>query len=261
LKINAALTKRGLNGNMSQKRLFLINILACLIVAVTVSLTAIFARVPDLEDDPVAPLPDEPHMHSYWAFFLINDQNPLPADYEPELEVIDFTNSQEFYLDARAAPSAIEMLAAAESDNVRLRVVSAYRSRQRQVENFNNYVERLVREQGISEEEAIIITSSQIAQPGASEHNAGLALDILSEDWFRHNDDVTEDFDKTPEFRWLAANSWKYGFILRYPRNKEEVTGFIYEPWHFRYVGVDVAEQIFNSGLTLEEYVEMYPPE
>jgi D-alanyl-D-alanine carboxypeptidase len=243
---------------MSQKRLFLTNIIACLVFAVTVSLTVIFAHAPDAEES-AEPVPQDQSIHSYWAFFLINDENPLPEDFLPELEVIDFTGSREFYLDARAAPFAVEMLAAAEDDGVILRVVSAYRSRQRQLENFNNYVARLVREHGMSEDEAIVLTASQIALPGASEHNAGLAVDILSADWFLYHDDVTEEFERTPEFRWLIENSWRFGFILRYPRGKEDVTGFIYEPWHFRYVGIDIAEQMVNSGLTLEEYISLYP--
>jgi D-alanyl-D-alanine carboxypeptidase len=244
------------------RKLFLINISACLIIAAALSFTVIIAYAPNAGDGVYdisqAPQQDE-NIRAYWAYFLINDENPLPAGYTPELEVIDFTNSREFYLDARAAPAAVQMLTAAEDDGVKLRVVSAFRSQQRQLENFNNYVERLIREHGINEEEAIILTASQIARPGASEHNAGLAVDILSADWFLYNNDVNEEFERTPEFRWLAENSWKYGFILRYPRGKEEVTGFIYEPWHFRYVGVDIAEQIVNSGLALEEYIEMYP--
>jgi D-alanyl-D-alanine carboxypeptidase len=229
-----------------------------MVAAVALSLTVIIAYAPDAPPQPEPPAADE-NIRSYWAYFLINDAHPLPRDYQPELEVIDFTNSREFYLDARAAPAAVEMLAAAEADGVTLRVVSAFRSQQRQLENFNNYVERLIREQGMSEVEAIVLTASQIARPGASEHNAGVALDILSANWFLYNSDVTEAFEQTSEFRWLEENSWKYGFILRYPRGKEDVTGFIYEPWHFRYVGVDIAEQILNSGLALEEYIEMYP--
>ncbi|MDR2558798.1 MAG: M15 family metallopeptidase [Oscillospiraceae bacterium] len=245
---------------MSQKRLLLMNLCILIIATVAFSLTVIFAHTPDVEDGFCIIPQEESHIHFYWAYSLINDDNPLPADYLPELEVIDFTNSREFYLDSRAAPYATAMLAAAESDGVALRVVSAFRSQQRQLENFNNYVERLINEHGISVEEATILTASQIAQPGASEHNAGVAVDILNADWFLYNNDVTEEFERTPEFRWLAENSWKYGFILRYPQGKEEVTGFIYEPWHFRYVGIDVAEQIKNSGLTLEEYIDLYPP-
>ncbi|MCL2697246.1 MAG: M15 family metallopeptidase [Oscillospiraceae bacterium] len=244
---------------MSQKRLILINTIACFVVAAAVSLTVIFTHAPDIPE-PAEPASREESMYSYWAFILINNENPLPAYYEPELEVIDFTSTREFYLDKRAAPFAIEMLSAAESDSIALRVVSAYRSHQRQLENFNNYVARLIAEHDMGEEEAALLTSSQIAQPGASEHNAGLAIDILSTDWFLHNDDVTEEFERTPEFRWLAENSWKYGFILRYPKGKEDVTGFIYEPWHFRYVGTALAEQIVNSGLTLDEYIDLYPP-
>jgi D-alanyl-D-alanine carboxypeptidase len=258
---------------MSRKQL-IFNITACFVAAAAVALTVVFTREPaggvpdaltnnlaaDSESPADSELPVEPNIRSYWAFFLINAENLLPADYEPELAPIAFSDHRDFYLDKRAAPFAIEMLSAAEADGINLVVSGAYRTRQHQLENFNNYVERMIREHGMSEEEAIVLTSTQIALPGASEHNAGLAVDILSYDWFEYNTDVTEEFERTPEFRWLAANSWKFGFILRYPKGKEDITGIIYEPWHFRYVGVDIAEQIFNSGLTLEEYIYLYPP-
>ncbi|MCL2018165.1 MAG: M15 family metallopeptidase [Oscillospiraceae bacterium] len=239
---------------MSQKRLLILNISICLIFVIAVSLAAVFLRSSETSREPVAPVDeDEVIEDDSWAFFLINEQNPLPADYEPELSRI----TGDFYLDARCAIYAVQMLEAAAREGVVLHVVSAYRSLQRQADNFDNYVERLMSE-GMSEIEAVTFTASQIAAPGASEHNAGLALDILSEDWFVYNNDITEDFEKTPEFRWLAVNSWKHGFILRYPKGTEDITGISYEPWHFRYVGIDIAEQIYNSGLTLEEYTELY---
>jgi len=237
---------------MSLKKMLLYNLFAVLIFAVSVSLTVVFSRPPEI---PQAPATIQEASDESWAFFLINEKNPLPENYEPELMLV----TEDFFLDARCAEYARNMLTAAENDGVILNVVSAYRSRQRQSENFDNYVARLMYE-GMSEADAILFTAAQIAKPGASEHNAGLALDILSTDWFDYNNDITDEFDRTPEFRWLAANSWKYGFILRYPKGKEEITGIIYEPWHFRYVGIDVAEQIFNSGFTLDEYIELYPP-
>ncbi|MDR2531277.1 MAG: M15 family metallopeptidase [Oscillospiraceae bacterium] len=250
---------------MSQKQLFLKNVLACVIFAATViTLTAIFSYAPGNSKVIAEPAPVEPEDNAHienWAFFLINDNSPLPDYYEPELAAIDFDGARDFFLDARCADYAAEMLKAARSDGIILCVVSAYRSRQRQADTFSSYVERLIREnRNITEAEAAAIAAVQIARPGASEHNAGLAVDILSEDWFIYHTDVTEEFERTPEFSWLEKNSWRYGFILRYPRGKEDVTGFIFEPWHFRFVGIDIAEQIYNSELTLEEYIDLYPP-
>ncbi len=93
-----------------------------------------------------------------------------------------------------------------------------------------------------------------VARPGASEHALGLAADIVSGDWYTGHSDLTCDFDQTPLFAWLQANAADYVFILRYPKDKEGVTGVHYEPWHYRYVGVEAAKEITAKGLTLEEY-------
>jgi D-alanyl-D-alanine carboxypeptidase len=239
---------------MKKRLLPLLNILIC---AVFVSVAAVTARfLPVFKPSEVAE-PDCADYNHDWAFFLINSENPLSEDYEPELERIRGADGR-FYVDARCAAYAAEMLEAAELDGINLRVVSAFRTRQVQYENFNNYVERLIRERNYSMSKAVEVTSMHIAPPGASEHNAGLAIDIISEDWFIYNDDYTRDFDQTPEFRWLSENSWRFGFILRYPDGKEDITGFIYEPWHYRFIGHEKAELIFNSGLTLEEFIEQY---
>ena len=84
------------------------------------------------------------------------------------------------------------------------------------------------------------------ARPGYSEHQTGLAFDIINTD---------PSFDSTPEGKWLAANCYKYGFIIRYPKGKENITGFVYEPWHIRYLGVEIATSVYDSGLCLEEYL------
>ena len=90
--------------------------------------------------------------------------------------------------------------------------------------------------------------------PYTSEHNAGLALDILTPDWWLTHDDVTDDFENTEQFRWLSENAHRYGFIMRYPREYENVTKIIYEPWHYRFVGVYYAGKIKESGLPLEYF-------
>ena len=95
-----------------------------------------------------------------------------------------------------------------------------------------------------------------VARPGTSEHNLGLAADIVSADWYAQHDDLTADFDQTPAFAWLREHCADYGFILRYPLGKESVTGVTYEPWHYRYVGEEAARAIMDAQLTLEEYLQ-----
>lgn len=137
------------------------------------------------------------------------------------------------------------MIEAARNDGIRLRINSAYRSVSLQQTNFEKYYNNLIN-RGYTKERAFNLTAERIAIPRTSEHNAGLALDIGRS---------STDFDKTAEFRWLSDNSYKYGFIMRYPADKVHITGIVYEPWHYRFVGLYHAEKIYNSGLTLEEYI------
>jgi len=181
-----------------------------------------------------------------WAFFLINKDNPIPDNYTFSTRTV----SGDYRFDSRAADYAIQMLADAKADGVDLRVVSAYRTVERQRENYNREVRKYI-DAGYTEADAHFRTSREIAPPGASEHNAGLALDILDRSAILH-----EGFDQTNEFRWLIDNSWRYGFILRYPEGKTHITGIIYEPWHYRFVGVKRAFEITESGLCLEEFFE-----
>ncbi len=187
-----------------------------------------------------------------WAYYLINEEFPLAEGYTPELAQVQGT----FMMDERCAEYARAMIAAAEEDGIYLNVVSAYRSTEKQGENLSAYAERLIRE-GLSEEDAEKAALREIAEPGKSEHNAGLALDILTMDWWETHDDVTDDFEKTAEFEWLSENAYKYGFILRYPKEWEHTTGYVYEPWHYRFVGVFYAEKIKDSGLPFEYYYKM----
>ena len=102
--------------------------------------------------------------------------------------------------------------------------------------------------------EAYILASQAVTVPGASEHQAGLAFDIISNDYVT----LDEGFAETNAGQWLSENSCKYGFILRYPKGKEDITGIEFEPWHFRYVGREAAEIINKEGITLEEFWDKY---
>lgn len=194
-----------------------------------------------------------------WALYVIGNDNPLPENFTVETKAV----AGERTLDSRCADYAIQMLNAAAEQNVGLFVTSSYRSVQKQAENMESYINTLI-SQGYSQEEAKIQAEKEIALPGHSEHNAGLAMDIVSSNYWSTHDDLDESFEKLPQFDWLIENSWKYGFVLSYPKGKEEITGIIYEPWHYRFVGLKHAEkmhEVYESTgefLTVNEYIEQY---
>ncbi|MBQ8568071.1 MAG: D-alanyl-D-alanine carboxypeptidase family protein [Oscillospiraceae bacterium] len=200
------------------------------------------------------PVSDPEEADNTWAMFLVNDMNPLPKNYDDviETELVDDTTYRDYYMDSRMAEYMIDLLAAAKEDGVQLTVVSTYRTYDYQKNNFDTSVEYRM-EKGMSYEEAYNDTLGEVQIPGHSEHNAGLAVDILSDEYNSMEDDGFED---TEAFRWLSENASDYGFILRYPKGKKDITGIVYEPWHYRFVGVYYAKDIEESGLCLEEYFE-----
>jgi D-alanyl-D-alanine carboxypeptidase len=188
-----------------------------------------------------------------WAYYLIDPEHPLPWDYVPTVAVLQ--NSVP--VDKRIADSARSMIAAASSDGVTLIPVSGYRSFAKQRENYNAYVDKYIAE-GLAEAAARAFADTQIAQPGESEHNAGLAIDFATPDWYINHEELDETFAETDAFVWLNDKAYKFGFILSYHKGKEQVQGGIaYEPWHWRYVG-DNAEDVWLTGVTLPEYIGFY---
>lgn len=178
-----------------------------------------------------------------WALTVVNLQYCLPEGYVPELAAA--VEGSAVQLDARVAPYYAQMYAAAKKDGCTLTPYSGYRSYERQENNFNRKVEYYV-QQGLSEADAKLKTQERILPPGSSEHNMGFAMDVVS---------ASADFVSTKEFSWLCTHAWEYGFILRYPAEKTGVTGVMYEPWHWRYVGKTAAKAMQESGQCLEEYV------
>lgn len=180
---------------------------------------------------------------------LVNKQRNLPADYVPSNLVIPnvrfpFTEDEpRKFMRAEAAASLEKLFAAAEEAKHELYAVSGYRSFEKQEAIFASYAKRK------GEEEA----NKTSARPGQSEHQTGLAMDITTR---RMNFSLAESFGTTPEGRWLAANAHLFGFIIRYPKGKESVTGYSYEPWHVRYVGVEMSQYLYDQELTLEEYYQ-----
>ena len=189
-----------------------------------------------------------------WATRLVNAANPLPEDFSVKTVNIEGYENRPF--DARAATALEEMLADAEAAGNKLYLVSGYRSIARQKALFERKVASFV-EEGLPREQAEKNAAQWVARPGTSEHNLGLAADIVSEDWYSNHSDLTADFEQTPQFAWLKAHCAEYGFILRYPQGKESITGVTYEPWHYRYVGREAAQIIMQRGITLEEYKEL----
>lgn len=176
---------------------------------------------------------------------LVNAKYSLPAGYKPNLAEAVPGSGQ--YLDYRVAPHYQEMYNAAKADGITLTPISGYRSYERQKNNFENRIKSNMNA-GYDRVEATKRAATIIMIPGASEHNAGLAMDICS---------LSESFENTKEFDWLNEHAAEYGFILRYPKDarSREITGVVYEPWHYRYVGVEAAKEIKAKGITLEEYL------
>lgn len=182
-----------------------------------------------------------------WSLILVNYDHGIDITFEPELEAVQGI----YQMDARVAPIMKQMIADAQEQGISLLVCSAYRPYSSQQRNFNNSVQSY-RNAGYSEEQAVEVTLRLIAAPGTSEHQTGLAADIVTPSYQSLNDGYAD----TAAAKWLYENAARYGFILRYPPDKTEITRIDFEPWHYRYVGVEAAEEIMASGLCLEEYLE-----
>lgn len=187
-----------------------------------------------------------------WRLLLINKQHSVPENHTVKLGTIQ-TMKGTMQCDERIIDDLLDMLEAAKEDRVNLMICSPYRDLEYQKMLFNRKIERYLNK-GMSYMEAYRLASQTVTVPGASEHQIGLALDIVCDSYVKLN----SGFGKTAAGKWLAEHSCEYGFILRYPKGKEYITGIEYEPWHFRYVGVEAAKVIIGQGLTLEEFWEEY---
>jgi len=183
---------------------------------------------------------------------LVNPWNALPADYT--VKTITYTYNRS--VAEICYQPLCQMIADCEAATNRVVVQSAYRTQDDQIYLYENKVSWLMR-QGLSREQAEIKAGKVIAIPGTSEHQLGLAVD-LADITYSNLDEAQEN---TPVQKWLMEHCWEYGFILRYPNGKTEKTGIIYEPWHYRYVGMELAMELRDSGLCLEEYLEQLTEE
>lgn len=185
-----------------------------------------------------------------WELRLVSAEAPLPAGFEIETGL----TSEGYMFDARAVQALEDMLAAGRNAGLPLALNSAYRTYEYQESLFENKVNRVMAQQGLGREEAEEAAALEVARPGTSEHQLGLAADIVSENYGA----MDAGYADTPEAKWLLDNCDEYGFILRYPQDKAEITKTVYEPWHFRYVGTEAAKYITENGLCLEEFLELY---
>lgn len=198
------------------------------------------------QDEPQDPEPAKPSAADNELLTLVNPWNELPEDWQVDL----VTLSNGLQIDRRCYDALQEMMDACREAGYEPLICSAYRTQETQQDLFNNKVAKLEAE-GKSHDEAVQEAGTVVAVPGTSEHQLGLTVDVVDV----NNQNLTEEQEKTPTQKWLMANSWRYGFIHRYPNSKSDITGIIYEPWHYRYVGKDAAQEIFNKGITLEEYL------
>lgn len=178
-----------------------------------------------------------------WNLKLVNKDNSVSRDYVPELEELD----DGIQFDKRAISYLQDMINEMYKEKItKVWVQSAYRSYEKQEELFNKKV-KFYKDQGKQQEEAEELAQKLVQRPEMSEHNLALAADFNT---------VTNDFENTKAFEWLKEHAQDYGFILRYPKDKQDITGISYESWHWRYVGVEHAKVMKEKGYCLEEYIE-----
>lgn len=184
-----------------------------------------------------------------WELILVNKDNLLNNNYEP----VELTTTNEgVQIDSRIYESYLKMTKDAQEDGAPFWATSGYRSYKSQMTLYEQQID-IVMEQNpnYTKKQAENEASNTVTIPGASEHQTGLAIDIVSNEY----NQLEEAAENTKAGKWLMENCYKYGFILRYPKGKEDITKIIYEPWHYRYVGVEAATEIMLSGITLEEYI------
>lgn len=177
-----------------------------------------------------------------WNLIVVNRWNKMPEDYSVTLT--EFPNGEK--VDSRIYPYLQEMFDAMRNEGIYPIVREGYRTAEYQQETFDEKVQAYMNE-GYSRERAERTAKEWVAMPGTSEHQIGIAVDINADKTKSTNEEV---------YTWLAENAHNYGFILRYPQGKTDITGTSYEPWHFRYVGIEHAQIIYEEHICLEEYLE-----
>lgn len=217
-------------------------------VTTTVTTTTATTTAPTTTTTASAPPESDYPGDGTWNLLLVNGWNPLAEETVRDQSNLQWYAGSES-VDYRVVDALSDMLEA--GSEYGLWVCSGYRSYDTQTTLYEREVAEW-ESYGYSYEEALDLAATVVARPGTSEHHTGLAVDLLhSECW-----DLVEEWEDSEAFDWMVNNCYKYGFILRYPKEKQDITGVIYEPWHYRYVGVEAATYIMQNGITLEEYLQ-----
>ena len=187
---------------------------------------------------------------SYSNLLLVNAENPLPEDYDYTGNLTEinqkYINGSLRQIDKNVYPYMQAMIEAAWADGVKLYVWSPYRSYDTQNMLFQKQVQRCINN-GTPQSEAEAEAATVVARPGTSEHHTGLAADFNM---------ASDDFENTAMYEWMQKHAAEYGFLMRYPADKTDITGVIYESWHYRFVGINAAKEMNSLGMCLEEYVK-----
>ena len=186
---------------------------------------------------------------SDWNLILVNSTHFVNQDYISNIKLTKLRNGQA--VDERCYPDLQRMMDDCRKEGYSPIICSSFRTNQKQRVLYKKQV-AIYMSQGLSEQEAKAEAAKSVAIPGTSEHELGLAVDIAD----INNQNLVSGMESQPVQQWLMENCWKYGFILRYPPDKSDITGIVYEPWHYRYVGYGAAKYIYENNLTLEEYLE-----
>ena len=181
-----------------------------------------------------------------WQLMLVNKGHPIPENFSVDLTQLKSGQA----IDKRVYTDLQNMMDDARAAGLSPYICSSYRTKEKQTTLYNNQIDKY-RRKGYSEEEAKAEAGKWVAIPGTSEHQTGLAVDIVSQSYQL----LDQQQERTAEQQWLLKNCYQYGFILRYPSDKSEITGIGYEPWHYRYVGKEAAAEIMKNNICLEEYL------
>ncbi len=235
------MAKRKKKKNIFGTVLHILCLLLCIgmLTALAPLVITLLANINETYDIPAISQTLEENTEEDWALLLVNDDHPLSSDYS--FEILTLSNNEE--IDERIYPALQNMFDDARNDGINLFVRSGYRDKEEQEIIFQNKFNECMNE-GMNEEEAYQETLRWVAEPGKSEHETGLAVDINSE------------VSAEDTYNWLISNSYKYGFIQRYAEEKSAVTKVYNEPWHYRYVGIKAAKEMVRDDLCLEEYLE-----
>ncbi|MFV0560281.1 MAG: D-alanyl-D-alanine carboxypeptidase family protein [Enterococcus sp.] len=193
-----------------------------------------------------------------WDLVLVGPDNKIQNEIDESTQLETLANG--YQLDKRVVSSYEEFAQAAEAAGFPMAMVSGYRSVADQQQVFSQHVQEVMTREGVSEEDATTETKKTMTVPGYSEHHTGLALDVVDQDWYSNfttSSVLDAGYGTQPGAKWIAANAYKYGFIVRYPDGKDDITKITYEPWHLRYVGKESAKYITENDLTLEEYLKL----